>query len=50
MELIADYSELNVVSGWEPKVDLKQGLSLTVDWFRQSKQQTKILSRNIKFD
>ncbi|MBC7952329.1 MAG: SDR family NAD(P)-dependent oxidoreductase [Rhodospirillaceae bacterium] len=34
MTLLADWSALNAASGWQPRHDLEQGLSQTVEWWR----------------
>jgi len=34
----ADYSKINRVLGWEPKVSLREGLSKTVEYYRKYKQ------------
>lgn len=35
MHLQADISRLRAATGWEPKVDLEQGLRQTVEWYRE---------------
>ena len=32
--LLADNSLIASLTGWEPKVDLREGLERTVQWFR----------------
>ncbi|MFH1225119.1 MAG: GDP-mannose 4,6-dehydratase [Candidatus Diapherotrites archaeon] len=34
--LRADYSKLNKLTGWEPKVSFREGLERTVAWFREN--------------
>jgi nucleoside-diphosphate-sugar epimerase len=33
-----DYSRFNRLTGWEPKVDLAEGLERTVRWFQEQRQ------------
>ena len=46
LELVADYAKLNKISGWEPKVELKDGLASTVDWFRHAKISNRLAGKN----
>ncbi len=50
MELIADYSKLNRISGWTPNIELSEGIDLTVQWFHDPKRRGLYQTRNIQFD
>jgi len=35
-----DHSKLTALTGWEPTVDLEEGLTWTIDWYRTHASQT----------
>ena len=35
MRLLSDNSKARKLLGWQPHVDIREGLSLTIDWIRQ---------------
>ena len=37
----ADYGKFQSITGWEPKIDLSEGLKLTVDYFKENRDKYK---------
>lgn len=50
IELIADSTRLNKVSGWEPQVSIAEGLRATVEWFKEHDKHKNSWSRQVSFD